>query len=185
MFEFAQLDPSVYNSSTPLWAAFRDSAGNVWNGTTYVAYSTSAIVLGAVEGVPQGNSGFFSFAVPIEAGKQLTAYTWTLYRQIGGSPASSDLVIESANVWPFTIFAGPGDPCTITVTDQIDGHVIAGAAVWITDDAAGLLLRQGQATTSSDGKVTFRLVDGTTYYLWAEKPGENPINGLAFVAVKD
>lgn len=82
------------------------------------------------------------------------------------------------------IFGASGDPTTLTIKNQAS-VVIPGAAVWVSSDSAGRSVVAGTAFTLSNGNVTFRLSNGQTYYLWMTKSGEQPINGQAFVAVKD
>ena len=53
---------------------------------------------------------------------------------------------------------------------------VAGAKVWVSTDAAGVLVAAGTLITDDFGKVTF-LLDAGTYYLWRDHPNytfENP-----------
>jgi hypothetical protein len=82
--------------------------------------------------------------------------------------------------------AGPGaDSCTMTITNTTTGFPSSNADVWISTDAAGDNVVAGTLSTNSQGKVTFLLDAGVTYYLWKEKLGEEPIIGQSFVAVPD
>lgn len=76
------------------------------------------------------------------------------------------------------------DQVTITINDQ-SGDPIADADVWITSDAAGTNVVAGTLQTNSDGEALFLLDDGASYYLWAQKDGQNSRNGVAFVAEAD
>lgn len=76
---------------------------------------------------------------------------------------------------------GPGaDPTTVRVI--IAGNPVADANVWVTSDAQGTITVAGTLQTNSQGKATFLLDSGVTYYLWAQKDGVNAIQGDAFVA---
>lgn len=76
------------------------------------------------------------------------------------------------------------DQVTITINDQ-SGDPIADADVWITADAAGANVVAGTLQTNSDGQALFLLDNGASYYLWAQKDGQNSRNGVAFVAEAD
>jgi hypothetical protein len=76
---------------------------------------------------------------------------------------------------------GPG-ATQWTATLETAGQPIADAAVWITTDAAGSNVVAGTLRTNDQGKVTFLLDAGQTYYMWARKSGMNPILGQSFVA---
>lgn len=80
---------------------------------------------------------------------------------------------------------GPGADA-VTLDFELPGDVpIADADVWITSDAAGMTVIAGTLQTNSEGRVTFRLDDGCTYYAWLQKDGVNSIQGQAFVAERD
>lgn len=77
-----------------------------------------------------------------------------------------------------------GVPVTIPIQDQ-HSNPIPDARVWITADADGDTLVDGAYRTDTSGNVTFTLIDGDTYYLWAQKAGQQAVSGQAFVAVAD
>jgi hypothetical protein len=83
--------------------------------------------------------------------------------------------------------AGPGsDVCTLTVTRPDGVTPIADADVWLTATAGSPTPAvAGTRQTDSNGRVTFLLDAGATYYLWAQKDGEQDVRGLAFVAEAD
>jgi hypothetical protein len=81
--------------------------------------------------------------------------------------------------------SGPGaDECTLTINDP-DDDPIADADVWLSSDADGDTVVAGTRQTDSNGRVTFMLDDGASYYLWAQKDGINAIEGELFVAEAD
>ena len=81
--------------------------------------------------------------------------------------------------------AGLLQSVTVTVCDSTTGNPLAGVAAWVTSDSAGTTLVAGPAITSSAGTAVMPLVPGTTYYLFALKNNEAPLNGQPFTAVAD
>lgn len=83
---------------------------------------------------------------------------------------------------------GGGEPggvdVTVNVKDQ-DSNPIADALVWITSDADGDTIVDGAYRSNVSGNVTFTLLSGNTYYLWAMKAGQQAIRGTSFTAVAD
>ncbi len=74
---------------------------------------------------------------------------------------------------------GPGaDPTTVRV--RVGTTNIADADVWVTTDAGGGNVVAGPLRTDSDGKATFMLDTGSSYFLWAQKNGVNSIQGEPF-----
>lgn len=75
---------------------------------------------------------------------------------------------------------GPGaTPYTDTVESPA-GTPLAGAAVWVTTDAAGLNTIAGTLVTDAFGSFLFMLDPGT-YYLWVQKAGHNFSNPTTIV----
>ena len=74
---------------------------------------------------------------------------------------------------------------SVTVTIAVGGVAVADADVWITSDAAGTSVVAGTLQTDSNGRITFMLDHGATYYLWMQKDGVNSIKGERFVAARD
>lgn len=82
--------------------------------------------------------------------------------------------------------AGPGlNPVTITWTDSVSGLPVTDGGLWVTTDQAGQNVVAGTFLTSPEGKVTFLLTAGATYYLWGESPSVNPLVARQFIAVAD
>ena len=104
-----------------------------------------------------------------------------------GSSGVGHFVEEAFDAMPATATALLGSGAaqhTVTVTKE-GGVAVADADVWVTSDSAGTSVVAGTLQTNSQGKATFLLDAGVTYYLWMEKDGVNPILGEAFVAVAD
>ena len=79
---------------------------------------------------------------------------------------------------------GPGAD-TVTITIKVASVAVANAQVWISSDSGGSNVIAGTKLTNSQGEVVFLLDAGTTYYLWMQKDGVEPILGQSFVAVAD
>jgi len=58
------------------------------------------------------------------------------------------------------------------------GEPVDGAAVWISTDFAGNNIVAGKLFTDSEGKVTFMLEAGITYYAWTQRAGVNFTNPI-------
>lgn len=105
---------------------------------------------------------------------------------VGGVTASLSIDLGVLDSKRAGELVGSGaDQVTVTITDSATSNPIADADVWVTADAAGTSVVAGTLQTNSQGKATFLLDAGTTYYLWAQKNGINSIAGTAFVAVAD
>lgn len=66
--------------------------------------------------------------------------------------------------------------CTVTVRRSDNSAPIAGAAVWISTDAAGTNVIAGALYTNANGQATF-LLDAGNYHLWVQAEtytGTNP-----------
>ena len=78
--------------------------------------------------------------------------------------------------------AGPGGTaCTIEIGEANDGDLF-GVEVWLSNDQAGTQVVAGPLLTDINGRVTFLLNVGSTYYLWARKDGFNSIQSVPYVA---
>lgn len=73
----------------------------------------------------------------------------------------------------------------VTLTIKKDGIGLPDAQVWVSSDSTGNTVVAGTKLTNSEGKVSFLLDAGSTYYLWMQKDGVNPILGQSFVAIAD
>lgn len=79
---------------------------------------------------------------------------------------------------------GPGsEPWTVIVKDQ-GGNIIPEAKVWITYTPTPTDLASGFLLTDDAAKVTFLVDLDVTYYLWAEKNGQNPVRAQAVTPVE-
>jgi hypothetical protein len=79
------------------YAHIRNSAGNIWNGSSFVAWNSANWATYAQAMSEQSSSGFYTVAFPsaITAGK----YTFSIYQQIGGSAAIGDQPYGSDSIF--------------------------------------------------------------------------------------
>jgi hypothetical protein len=93
-------------------------------------------------------------------------------------------VSQTVNVYPTISSSGSGAN-SVTITWTSGASPVADGDVWITSDEAGNNVVAGTLQTNSNGKATFLLDAGSTYWLFASKDGVNAIRGQSFVAVAD
>lgn len=83
------------------------------------------------------------------------------------------------------VVRGPGaDEVTLTFK-SLSNVAIPDADVWITADVSGHNVVAGPLQTNSDGKVTFLLDHGASYYYWFQKDGMNSLRAQYFIAKRD
>ncbi len=90
-------------SGATLYALLRDSAGLVWNGTTFVAYATANLATYALTMTEQGTaSRFYVGDMPTVASG---TYSVTAYVRAGATPAETDAPVAVGQVtWTGTAF---------------------------------------------------------------------------------
>lgn len=103
--------------------------------------------------------------------------------------AVADILEDTGTTLPASIAlvggsAGAG-ASVVTITWTSGGNPVADGDVWITSDAAGANVVAGTLQTNSNGKATFMLDAGSTYFLFAQKDSINSIRGQSFTAVAD
>lgn len=70
-----------------LYVQFRDSSGNIWNGSVFETYNSANWSTYSQTGTEQSGSGFYDMTAPTFAAG---SYSYIWYQRIGGSPALSD-----------------------------------------------------------------------------------------------
>lgn len=80
-----------------LYAHIRNNSGDIWNGSSFVAWNVSNWATYAVAMTEQTSSGYYNVAFPaaITAGK----YSYYVYQQLGGSPAVGDIAMGAAQMY--------------------------------------------------------------------------------------
>lgn len=83
-------------SGLSVYAFLRDSAGLIWNGSTFVSFNVSNWATYALTMTEQTSSGFYSVSCPssISQGR----YYLTIHAVISGSPAAGDDVIGQGSL---------------------------------------------------------------------------------------
>lgn len=76
--------------------------------------------------------------------------------------------------------AGAGSVAFSVTVETSSGDPISGAEVWISSDLAGNTIVAGTLHTPDDGKVTFYLDSGVTYYLFRDHPNYSFPNPTVF-----
>lgn len=80
-----------------LYVHIRDSAGNIWNGSSFVSWNSANWSTYALAMTEQTSSGYYNVAFPsaITAGK----YSYFVYQQLGGSPAAGDTPFGASQIY--------------------------------------------------------------------------------------
>lgn len=168
-------------SGSTLYAVLIDEAGLFYDSVAddFVAVDADDWDNYAVEINEQQGLGIWFGNLPASV---LSRYTALVYQQGGLDSVITDQQVGEGESGGDTL--GPGaDPVTLTIRDQ-DANPIADADVWVTSDSDGTtVVAAGQ--TDSAGEITFMLTDGLTYFLWAQKDGQDSIIGESFIAEAD
>lgn len=96
------------------------------------------------------------------------------------------ILVDTGTTIPSLISGASGSGAdSVTINIKEGGNNIGDASVWVSTDAAGSTIVAGTLRTDSSGNATFLLDAGSTYYLWMQKDGVNPIKGEQFTATAD
>lgn len=143
----AGIIPCISQSGNTIYAFVWDSAGAVWNGSSFETYNALNWLTYALSLTESTSSGYYkaSFPSAISSGK----YTISIYQQLGGSPAAGDPAIGAANYeWDGTNeVAGAYGALTSLNLDKL-AKVTAGA----TNPATGSWMDK---LMNKDGSQTF------------------------------
>jgi len=137
-------------TTSTLYFQVWNSAGLVYNGSTFEAYNASNWATYDIAMTEKGTTGFFWGTFPtIDAG----AYTAIYYEQAGGSPAEGDSAMGASTVmWDGSAFAdfsdlkSHGDSNWATITGAaVSGAVLTNTDNKITADANGEIAANNEA----------------------------------------
>jgi hypothetical protein len=80
-----------------LYVHIRDSAGSVWNGSSFVSWNVSNWATYALAMTEQTSSGYYNVAMPsaIAAGK----YSYFVYQKLGGTAAVGDTAMGASQIY--------------------------------------------------------------------------------------
>lgn len=124
----------------------------------------------------------------VHEGKGLHTYSpaqaETNYNHIAWTFEGAGAITVTVQIYPEVSVLGSGND-SVTIEIEDDGVPVPDVSVWITADAAGVVVVAGTLVTNATGEATFLLTAGVTYYLWANKSGKISITGQSFVAVAD
>lgn len=141
-------DTTIVANSLPTgWTVYtqiKDAGGNVYNGTAYVAYSVGNWSSYATA-TPETPAASGTYVCPMPPTSPAGYYTWTLYRQLGGSPASTDpnvsqpapLIFWNGSEFSTAPVANPS-PLDL-ITSQYATQVLAAGGVTLTGSQSAIL----------------------------------------------
>lgn len=197
-----QIQISYPEISNTIYVVVRNTAGKVWNGSSFETWVDGSI--GNYD-VPCTYMGGNLYSVDFPASIPRGYYTIQIVIQAGEAPSTSDLPLDGAlgywdpdagNLLPVRVDTlveysdgerfsekalETGEPTgvgnvkkTYTVNDD-EGNPIDGVDVWVTtDDEAGANV-VASGVTNIQGQIDFYLNAGT-YYVWSQKAGYNFTN---------
>lgn len=87
-------DTTLVTSLSAGWTVYTqitNAAGEIWNGSAYVTYSVGSWATYATS-TPETSTGVYTCQFPLAS--PVDQYTWTVYRQLGASPASTDPAVS-------------------------------------------------------------------------------------------
>lgn len=128
-----------------------NEAGQVWNGSSFVAYNEPDFTSYDLPAVEYGTSGIYQATLPVLAPGQ---YVFVAKRRAGGSPAPSDLIVWQEEFE--TGWSGGTGARTVTVSVDDGTDPVEGARVRATKGSESYV-----RTTDATGEATFQLDDGT------------------------
>ena len=140
----AAIIQTFYSSSATLYAHIRDSAGAVWNGSSFESYNASNWANYDVALSEDGTSGYYKVTFPgaISAGK----YGLFIYSQTGGSPAEGDRPVGTGSIQ----FDGTNE-YTGLVSDTADGVLDEAMSGHLTIGTLGGYLQAVRSSTAQAG----------------------------------
>lgn len=127
-----------------VYTQIQTAAGLFWNGTAYVAYSAADWASYATP-APETLAGSGTYVCQFPLTSPAGDYNWTMFRQIGGSPASTDPAVSftSPNTyWNGSEFstAAPANPSPVDlITSAYAEQVLAAGGVTLTGAQQAIL----------------------------------------------
>lgn len=93
----AILESLAGQTGLTLYVHIRNSAGNIWDGASFVAWNVSNWATYSIAMTEQTSSGYYNVAFPsaISSGK----YSYFVYQQLGGSPAAGDTPFGASQIF--------------------------------------------------------------------------------------
>lgn len=155
-----QIQVQYSTSAVTLYAVIRNSAGQVWNGTSFGTYSTASLSTYAVSMTEQGTASRY-YAANFPTGITTAGrYAFVIFQKLGGSFAETDTVVSGGSIdWDGSAIAGsaattlkPGS----LVTASLGTFVLAKTTniTGFNDIAATAIVSSGAITTSGGAVST-------------------------------
>lgn len=86
-----------YSTTGTIYALIRDTSGNIWNGSSFVAYATADLGSYDIPLTQQGTaSRYYAATFPVSIADGV--YAVTAYAQASGTPSETDTVIASGTM---------------------------------------------------------------------------------------
>src|SRR3990167_7755775 len=129
------------STSGTLYARIMNSSGQIWNGTTFEAYTAANYANYDIAMTEQGNSAVYvaNFPTTITTGG---TYEYYVHRQSGASPAEGDPITGTGNIdWSGTI------------------SITASSAAMTGSDFYSYLLRRGFKRTDKSAEAFEAITD--------------------------
>jgi hypothetical protein len=142
-----------------LYTVIRNSAGQVWNGTSFGTYATASLSTYAINLTEQGTASRY-YAVNFPTGITTAGrYAFSIFQKLGGSYAETDTVISGGSIdWDGSAIAG-----SATTTLKVGSLVTASLGTFVLakttnitgfNDIAATAIVSGGAITTSGGAVS-------------------------------
>ena len=171
-------------SGVVLYAIVRDTAGLVWNGTSFGTYATASLSTYALTMAEQGTASRY-YTVSFPSAITVGTYSVSVFQRLGGSPAETDSVLTGGSIsWNGTAIVGSADASLSTL-----GQTQVADTVWdaLTADHAtagtfGLAVASG-ATAASVWAYPTRTITGAVTLDFTQAYPGSPVagtTGLAF-----
>jgi len=154
-----QIQVQYSTSAVTLYAVIRNSAGQVWNGSSFGTYATASLSTYAINMTEQGTASRY-YAVNFPTGITTAGrYAFSIFQKLGGSFAETDTVISGGSVdWDGSAIAGSA-ATTLKVGSLVTaslGTFTLAKTTNITgfNDIAATAIVSGGAITTSGGAVS-------------------------------
>ncbi len=164
MAELIQVQYST--SAVTLYTIIRNTAGQVWNGTSFGTYSTASLSTYAITLTEQGTaSRYYTVAFPVTITTP-GRYAFSIFQKLGGSFAETDTVISGGSLdWDGSAIAGSATSVLKAgslVTASLGTFVLAKTTniTGFNDIAATSIVSSGAITTSGGAVSTVTTVNG-------------------------
>lgn len=183
-----QIQVQYSTSAVTLYAIIRNSAGQVWNGTSFGTYATASLATYPIVLTEQGTaSRYYAVNFPTAittAGR----YAFAIFQKLGGSYAETDTVISGGSLdWDGAAIAGSA-ATTLKVGSLVTaslGTFVLAKTTNITgfNDIAATAIVSSGAITTSGGAVSTVTTVGTVNALAANSVNSSALASTAVAEI--